>query len=769
MIRARNIFALLLLLCTAHTYADSTSVKMQHNIATIERYLTTSDTLGLNRALVDININLHLYRDEHYPVLFNSGARKAERENNPQLAQAFYTFTGLWHRQHNNIEAAVDNLVKAYELVEKQGRRHDGVWMLIELGNIFFGEGEPEQAAIFYNKALAIAKETNDHYPLSVIYLNMGLVEHNRGNLQREIELLKKSSSERLLSTNPSFVSHTYAKLAEVFLEMNQPDSAWKYIGQAREIYYAQVEQHGLLYEMPAMLDLDEYKYYMATGNKVKADSALKSAREYLLKIQLAPMYLQTYITESKYLFDAKDYKSLAALLDPKVKEFRAAGMPDLERQGLHYLAQAWSMLGDKNRSMQSYERIIALEDSLRNTRSKLKLNQVRSIIDLFEKESDLRLARIQLQHEQENEKLRLRERDIMIVITLTGFVIAIVLYVLMKRIQRQKRHLQLLHRELEHQHVRIQSNALKLERSNLVKDKLFSIIGHDLRGPMNSLLGMVGVMRIETAAAGNRTLDPHLRLMETTLKETVDLFEQLLQWSKLDKKEIHFNAAPINIDDVVSKVIRFYEPALSGKRVSVHYTPSGQTAYADINIAHTVMRNLIANAIQALPADKSIFITCEPKSATELVIRVRDNGYGYHPELLQRYTNEQGADVASNTGLGLVLCRELARMNKGRLTISNHEAGGAEACFTLPMLEANKDIPVAQQDKPFVIPGHWKIRLEGLGRFKVYQATQVKTYIRNIGETDDTEVQRWLGEIEKAVFLCSKERYEELVKMVEN
>lgn len=683
----RCILVFLLLQVIPPLYADTSTVKVNQNMMLLERYVATSDTTGLYSVLIDINGNFHLYKDERYLHYLINAARKAE-EGKIGYTQAFYTLVGLWHKQQNNLELAVDNLVKAYKLIEQEGKKVDGIWVLIELGNIFFAASEPEQAAVFYDKAKSIAEESRNHYALSVIYLNLGLVEHNRGNLAQEIDLLKKSSRERLLSHNPAFVSFTFSKLADAYLELNNTDSAQRYLSEARRIYYAAGKEFGHLHEMPAMLHLGEYKYRMARGEKMLALASLDSARNYLLKTELTSLYLQSYILECKYLVTEKQYAEVISLLNGKMDEMHKGGFADLERQGLHYLARGWWMLGDTKKGRMYYEKLLSFEDSLRKVHSKSKLNHVRSIIELYEKDADLRVAAQQLAYEQEREKMRARERDITLLFTIIGFLLSLTLIVLMNRIQKQKRSVLKLHAELEQQNEQMKDNAIKLERSNVVKDKLFSIIGHDLRGPMNSLLGMVGLMRAEMKSSVKPDFSTHLQMMENTLKETIDLFERLLQWSKLDKKAIHFNPVVIDMEEMVNKVLRFYEPALRHKNIDVAFAPCRNEGYADVNITYTILRNLVANAIHALPAGKNISITTEPASDREMMVCVKDNGYGFAEEVLQRFAAKEGVIASSSNGLGLVLCRELAQMNKGTISIRNGDTGGAEVRFTLPMVE---------------------------------------------------------------------------------
>jgi signal transduction histidine kinase len=664
------------------------TAQLKSSIARVERYISTSDTTSLTAALVNINANFHLCHDEKFLRIFSSAARKAEKKHHG-YAQGFYNFMGLWHKQHNNPELAVDNFVRSYELTLSSGKKADGTWMLVELGNLFFAKGEMEQASVFYDKALSIAWKVKDHYAMSVIYMNLGMVAHQRGHLAREIELLKQSASERLLSNDPVFVCHTYVKLAGAYLELNNTDSAQRYLSEARKLYYAGGEDFGLLHEMPAMIDIEEYRYRMAIGEEKQAATALANARSYLLKTNLTPQYLETFITESDHLWKKKRYKDLSTLLQGKVGQFKVAGLTDLEQQALHYLARSWSITGNEKQASQSYERLVSLDDSLRNARSTSRLNHVRSIIDLYEKDADLRVAEQQLAHEQEKELLRARERGITRIFTITGFVAAIVLLVLLIRLQKQKKDVLKLHSELEQQNEQVKANSLKLERSNLVKDKLFSIIGHDLRGPMNSLLGITGLIREEIKREAKPDLSVHLQLMENTLKETADLFERLLQWSKLDKKQIHFNPAVIDMQSLVEKVLRFYQPSLHYKKIDVAFNHCGCDAFADINITDTILRNLIANAIQVLPYGKSIFITTEILSQGEILVRVRDNGDGFNESVLGHFAAGEEADAAASNGLGLVLCRELARMNNGTISINNHDTGGAEVRFTLPLYES--------------------------------------------------------------------------------
>jgi signal transduction histidine kinase len=763
----RKIFLLLCLLSGASAYADTASDQVDANVRRLELYMTNSDTNGLYKVLVNINDNFHLYYGKEFLPLFHRAAVKAEKDSMVYVA-CFYSFKGLWYKNNGSQELAIDNFVKSYLLDRVFKGPAQGMWTLVEIGNIFYAENDPDQAAIFYNKALEPAVAVNDHFALSVIYLNLGLVERSRGNIPEQIDWLKKSAQERLLSKDPVFVCHTYSKLSDAYLEMHKADSALKYLEEAKRIYANDGDKFGLLYEMPALIDLGYYRLNILLGRDREAAQFLSNARKYLQEKKLVQLFLQTLLVESKYLAATGNDRALVNLLDTAIDDFHREGQTDLERQALHYLAKSYAALGDEKLSMAHYEKLIAIEDSLKKSNYQTKLNQIRSIIELFEKDASLQIAKQELLHQQEQDRLRTIQRNIILGFTIAAFILSIFLFILLGRNKRQKQDLSHLNRELELRHEEIQRTAVELEKSHVIKDKLFSIIGHDLRSPLNVLLGQTGLIKKEiekTSVSGSIT--SQVQFMETTLKETVDLFERLLQWSKLDKKEIHFNPSPVQVGEMAKQVVRFYEPLLHQKKIRVETDTNGETGFGDPNITQTILRNLVSNSINAL--QEGGLIKIRTRAETELLfVTISDNGKGFPESLLKSFPNTYKVDPRKPNGLGLVLCRELATMNHGELTLENPETGGASATFTLPLFK-EKIFVNSEPEMKFSIGADWRKKLSGLSAFKVYQSTQVRSFLRGLGTVEDGQITRWMAAVEKAVFLGNRELFEKLLREIEN
>ncbi len=248
------------------------------------------------------------------------------------------------------------------------------------------------------------------------------------------------------------------------------------------------------------------------------------------------------------------------------------------------------------------------------------------------------------------------------------------------KKILRQKQELETMNRQ-------IRSEKEKLKDSNRVKDKLFSIISHDLRVPIQGLhLLLSDEMNPETGLA---ILSENLPLLKTELKKTSRLFDDLLEWAKLQISDS--TAAPEKID--VARLARKVEETLHShaaeKGVQVSLAIKDGWLYADKDMMEIVLRNLVSNAIKFTPGDGSVCISGRLEQNTYL-LQVEDNGMGMNATILEKILDREfytsyGTANEMGTGLGLPICQDLVEKCQGQLSIQSTAGKGTKVTVALP------------------------------------------------------------------------------------
>jgi two-component system, sensor histidine kinase and response regulator len=240
---------------------------------------------------------------------------------------------------------------------------------------------------------------------------------------------------------------------------------------------------------------------------------------------------------------------------------------------------------------------------------------------------------------------------------------------------------------ELEETKRLMAEQNLQLEQSNSIKDKLFSIISHDLKTPIMSIS-----MLLETDENNDdlvHTIKEILPDLRTEIKKTSDLFDNLLKWARLQIREAKISKEPLNISELTYEVTDSLRKRAVEKGVTIRTAISTSYINADKDVLEIVLRNLITNAIKFSEENDSITISGNWQE-DGFSIGVTDTGRGMNPETLDKlqgthFYSTPGTRNEKGTGLGLIICRDLIQKCSGQMAIESREGGGTKVSILLP------------------------------------------------------------------------------------
>jgi signal transduction histidine kinase len=234
-----------------------------------------------------------------------------------------------------------------------------------------------------------------------------------------------------------------------------------------------------------------------------------------------------------------------------------------------------------------------------------------------------------------------------------------------------------------------LEKRTSELNELNKVKDKLFSIISHDLKSPMYALQNLFkSAKELNLPAREIKAMIPEV---VNDLMYTTSLIENLLEWAKSQMQSDVILPQVLDISQLANEAVRQLHLQAEEKKISVKIkTDLPVLAWADKNMISLVIRNLLSNAIKFTPEHGRIVIeTHESSSGAELY--VQDTGTGISKETIKKINTNQsystnGTNNEKGTGLGLTLCREFLEKNQGHLIIETEPGSGSTFSFTLPL-----------------------------------------------------------------------------------
>jgi signal transduction histidine kinase len=243
------------------------------------------------------------------------------------------------------------------------------------------------------------------------------------------------------------------------------------------------------------------------------------------------------------------------------------------------------------------------------------------------------------------------------------------------------------------------QRNAL--QQSNHVKDKLFSIIAHDLRTPFSGIRGLL--MLLERGLLDETEQAEMLTQLKATSDNTLDTLDTLLEWASGQMHGINTSPESVDLHKIVQKNIELLDSPARQKDIELlNQTAHNTNAWADESQITTVLRNLISNAIKFTPQKGKISISAT-QSADQWHIAVQDSGIGIPTEKLSKLFNPEshfstrGTANEKGTGLGLLLVKEFVEKNSGEISVKSEQGTGTTFSFTLP-ISKEKELDSSQK-----------------------------------------------------------------------
>ncbi|NLO20112.1 MAG: response regulator [Ignavibacteria bacterium] len=233
-----------------------------------------------------------------------------------------------------------------------------------------------------------------------------------------------------------------------------------------------------------------------------------------------------------------------------------------------------------------------------------------------------------------------------------------------------------------------------ELRKLNTSKDKLFSIISHDLKNPLQGLRGYIDILSNSIGFLEKDDLKEIVDSLNQSSGLIYKLVENLLHWSRIQRGKIEYIPESLSLFQIVDLVLQLNQSVAKQKNISlINNVPCNFIARADPNMINTVIRNLVSNAIKFTNIDGTIIVDAKIEGK-QIISSVKDNGVGISKENLDKIfkldcqVTTYGTANEKGTGLGLVLCDELIQKNFGKLWVESEVGVGTTFYFSLPIAE---------------------------------------------------------------------------------
>lgn len=571
---------------------------------------------------------------------------------------------------------ALQQLEEALKLAKKAKYIRGQINILNQLGAEYSYLGRNNDALKAYLEGSDIAEKDGNIKLLSFIKDNTASLYASQKDYKQSLELYKEVEKLNLQLANPIYIAQTNANMSDVYIRTNQLDLAQKYIDNSIETF-----------------EKENYKEWLSYCYINKARILIKQSRP-----DLAFKWLN--ISEG-ILEELTDDRTVMSLYNARAKAHLSLNQIDEAEENANNAIAISERLKLLEESEESYNTLYLIyKKSNRPALALENLEKFKSISDsILKRENTNSLGALKTRTEYERDKREAqanvkkeidKHQNYLYLAIAALVVLSFILLLIKLQANTRKR----LYDQLITQTETLKKRENELENINKTKDKLFSIIGHDLRNPIAALQSLLDMFVSKDVEA-----EDFLRFIPK-LKSDVDaLFftlTNLLSWSRTQMNGGSTSPSKAKIYSLTKNNISLLAEMAEKKEISISNNISENTVvWADKNQMSVVIRNLLSNAIKFTKTKGTINIDAVETEKT-WIMSIKDTGIGIKPELIDKiFSNDStmsvsyGTNNEKGTGLGLPLCKEMITNNKGTIWVDSTLGVGSTFFFELPKEEA--------------------------------------------------------------------------------
>jgi len=566
--------------------------------------------------------------------------------------------------------------LQAKALAEKWNNRRELCNALENLGWVNYRLGDYSKAYEVSIQAQQIAEEINDELLLARCLNNIAAVNYEQKQYLPAIEKFKMAYTISKRYSDYLTAARSLNNIAFSFLGMKQLDSARIYGEQALRLGEETNNPFMVGFALRTLGDID-VENNRTDAALLKFEEALAVAgdlKNTFLEISTAYRIGRLYFQRNKIEL------ALPYLLRNAELSNEFGYKEELERS-YKLLAEIYAARNDHTKAFQYQNLYMAVHDSLYNQRKSEQMALMQARFDSELKEAEIVL----LTKESELQEGQIRSQQLWTYFFAGSLMLLLLLaFVLLYNNQVKKK----INLELETKNQKIQRQARQLRNMNSTKDKLFSIISHDMRSPLNSLRGLMDLIGTEGLSQEEfLEASTHLRRQLDSVHEDLD---NLLYWAQSQLKGLQIEMQQVPVQAVVEEKIRLFKDQAAAKGVSImNDIRPDLIVNVDRNHLQLIFRNLIANGIKFNLKGGVIRIK-QKLIGNKVEISVIDSGVGMSAKDVSRLFNPEthftnpGTQQEKGTGLGLLLTKEFVEKNGGTIRAASKPGQGSTFTFVL-------------------------------------------------------------------------------------
>lgn len=551
-------------------------------------------------------------------------------------------------------------------------------------GNAFFASGNFASAVENYLVALRYFEEQKVETGQMNVYSSLADVYRRQNNFSKAVEYNLKAIQLFEQRKDRFRLLTGYEQVGELYSRQGQFDKAEGAYQKALNLYREMGNKAGIASTLTKMGELK-----MELGSTQQAIDRFKQAFAIADNLKIKPLQIQSLLGLGKAHALQKEYDLAANEYRKAVNMAKQAGMKIELDEAYEGLSGLYKSLNDKETSKAYQSLSKEIKDSLFNDSILRLTSDLQLHYDIEKKQAQMEIFKREDAIKEMQLKQTMQVKNFFVALSvLLVFLIFIFVYFIS---QNRKINKQLKHglAELEVKNAEISKQKEQLSQLNQVKDRFFSIISHDLRNNLTTMkLYFDLVSNPQYDAANQKEFGKEVA---GSVQNTIDLLENLLVWASGQIKGVQVAPQKVPLFKLAEENMEMLRSMAIQKNIELaNETEEDALLFADPNMVNLILRNLLSNALKFTREGGSVSILSE-ELETHHQITVIDNGVGISEEKMKTLFTDhanvstQGTANEKGTGLGLMLCKEFAEKNGGKIWVESEEGKGSSFMLTVP------------------------------------------------------------------------------------
>ncbi len=564
------------------------------------------------------------------------------------------------------------------------------------MGYYFHQRGAHTKALSYYRKMMLFARTAENREALAKSYFYTGKVFKAMYNVPKAKQYFHTALKQFQRAKSNNFIIKTYNELGEMALSSGNEDSAKYYLQRVIDLAKSNKSTEIKLIAYHRLSNIA-----FSRGNLSEAQIYLKKA------IQLASQLNMDYIP-ALHLDLGRIYQE-SGELNTALSIYSKAISEASKNKNLQIKIDAYQLMGDifiaqnkYRKASKSYQKALQLKEIHQNQNSVKEMARFEARYNLMQKEQEIKL----LDRERKLKEVKLNNEKLRSNIYLLGLIALVLLALILflyirshirknKQLSTQNATINEQNEELNQINQQLSNSENKLMQALSTKNKLFAIIGHDLKSPLMDIKNLIFILKNNPEQFSGEELKQHAGNIEYRLTSLLELMNNLLNWGMSERNTLKMAPENININQLIDKTEKLFSPQLENKQIQlITNIPQNLQWVTDYNMLEFIIRNTLSNAIKFSPSGSKISINISTDNE-KMNIQLEDEGIGMDDKQVQEIFSQsatkvrRGTNNEKGTGLGMALTYDFISQMGGSIKVTSEKSKGTKIAVSLPMIKA--------------------------------------------------------------------------------